>query len=249
LTTSDPAARPAPRNRLLAALPPEDLARLWPLLEPVEFAARQILHAPEEPIRAVHFPESGYVSRLAPMEDGDSAEIGLVGPEGLVGLAILLGADRDGFELLVQSPGTALRMEAGAFRDALDRIPSLRPLLNRYALAHFEQVARTGACNGRHHVDQRLARWLLMAHDRVDGDSFPMTHEFLSMMLGVRRAGITVAAGTLQKAGLIRYERGRMEITDRPGLEAVSCECYGTARRAYDRLLGPPGAARKPFWR
>jgi CRP-like cAMP-binding protein len=240
---------PTPRNRLLAALPPEDLARLWPWLQPVELAFRQTLHMPEEPIAAAYFPESGYLSRLAPMDDGDSAEVGLIGPEGMAGLALLLGSDRDNFELMVQVPGTALRLEAAAFHEALEQIPSLRTILQRYALAHFEQVARSAACNGRHHVEQRLARWLLMSHDRVEGDDFPMTHEFLSMMLGVRRAGVTVAAGTLQKAGLIRYGRGRMEITDRPGLEAVACECYGIARRAYDHLLGPPAGTSRPYWR
>jgi CRP-like cAMP-binding protein len=168
---------PAPRNRLLAALPPEDLARLWPRLQPVELPLRQILHTPEEPVTAVYFPETGYVSRLAPMDDGDFAEVGLIGPEGMIGLAILLGGDRDSFEMLVQVPGTALRMDAGAFREELDRIPSLRTVLHRYALAHFEQVARSAACNGRHNIDQRLARWLLMAHDRVEGDEFPMTHD------------------------------------------------------------------------
>ena len=238
---------PAPRNRLLAAVPPEDLARLWLRLQPVELALRQVLTAPEEPVTAVYFPESGYVSRLAPMDDGDSAEVGLIGPEGMVGLAVLLGSESDSFETMVQAPGTALRMDASAFREEVDRTPSLRTVLHRYALAHFEQVARSAACNGRHVIEQRLARWLLMGHDRVEGDEFPMTHEFLSMMLGVRRAGITVAASALQKAGLIRYERGRMQITDRPGLEAIACECYGIARRAYDRLLGP-GAAR-PYWR
>ena len=240
---------PTPRNRLLAALPPEDLVRLRPRLESVELVFRKTLHAPGEPVTAVYFPETGYVSRLAGMDDGDAAEVGLIGPEGMVGLAVLLGGDRDGFETMVQVPGTALRMEAGAFRAALEDIPSLRPLLLRYVLAHVEQVARTAACNGRHHTDQRLARWLLTAHDRVEGDAFPMTHEFLSMMLGVRRAGVTVAAGALQKAGLIRYERGRMEITDRPGLEAAVCECYGIARRTEDRLLGPPAGARTPSWR
>jgi CRP-like cAMP-binding protein len=240
---------PEPRNRLLAALPPEDLAQLWPRLQPVELAIRQVLHGPEQPIGSVYFPETGYISRLAYMDDGDAAEIGLIGPEGMVGLAVLLGADRDGFEIMVQVPGSALRMDATAFREELDRIPTLRSLLLRYALAHFEQVARTGACNGRHLVEQRLARWLLMAHDRIEGDEFPMTHEFLSMMLGVRRAGITVAAGSLQKAGLIRYERGRMAITDRAGLEAAACECYGIARRAYDRLLGPSSGAKRSYWR
>jgi CRP-like cAMP-binding protein len=234
---------PAPRNRLLAALPPENLAQLRPRLQLVELVFRQTLHMPEEPITAVHFPETGYLSRLAPMEDGDSAEVGLVGSEGMTGLALLLGGDRDNFELMVQVPGTALRLEAAAFREALDQIPTLRTILHRYALAHFEQVARSAACNGRHHIEQRLARWLLMSHDRVEGDDFPMTHEFLSMMLGVRRAGVTVTAGALQKAGLIRYSRGRIEITDRPGLEAVACECYGIARRAHDQLFGLPAGA------
>jgi CRP-like cAMP-binding protein len=141
---------------------------------------------------------------------------------------------------MVQCPGTALRMDAAAFRGELGHTPALRTLLLRYALVHHGQVARTAACNGRHHTEQRLARWLLMAHDRAEGDAFPMTHEFLSMMLGVRRAGVTVAAGVLQRAGFIRYDRGRMKVTDRPGLEAASCECYGVVRRAYDRLLGPP---------
>ena len=234
---------PSPRNRLLAALPPDGLARLWPQLQPVELVFRETLHEPEEAVTAVLFPESGYISRLAPLEDGDSAEVGLIGPEGMTGLALLLGGDRDNFELLVQVPGTALRLEAAAFHEALEQIPKLRSVLNRYALAHFEQVARTAACNSRHHLEERLVRWLLMSHDRVEGDEFPMTHEFLSMMLGVRRAGVTVAAGVLQKAGLIHYGRGRMEITDRPGLEAAACECYGIARRAQDRLLGLPAGA------
>jgi CRP-like cAMP-binding protein len=237
------------RNRLLNALPPEDFAKLWPQLEPVELEFRKSLHLPEEPTASVYFPETGYLSRLASMEDGDSAEIGLIGPEGMSGLAVLLGADHDSFEILVQVPGTALRMDAVALRKALDDIPSLRLLLNRYALAHFEQVARTAACNGRHYTDQRLARWLLMAHDRAGDDEFPMTHEFLSMMLGMRRAGVTVAAGALQRAGLISYRLGRIRITDRPGLEAVSCECYGVARRAYDRLIGLPAGASRPYWR
>src|SRR3954462_14907477 len=229
----------APRNRLLTALPADDLARLRPRLEAVELPFRKVLHAPGEPIEAIYFPETGWASMLAYLENGDAAEVGLVGYEGMVGLPVLLGADHDDIEAMVQCPGTALRIDAQAFREELERIPAFRTLLLRYALVHHGQVARTAACNGRHHTDQRLARWMLMAHDRSEADEFPMTHEFLSMMLGVRRAGITVAAGTLQKAGLIRYERGRMQVTDRPGLEAASCECYGIARRASDRLLGP----------
>jgi CRP-like cAMP-binding protein len=229
---------PATRNRLLAALPPDALAALWPRLKPVELAPRQVLQEPERPIKAVYFPEAGWVSILAYLEDGDAAEVGLVGREGFIGMTVLLGGDSNDLEAMVQAPGTALRMEVAAFREAVDHIPALRTLLLRYALFHHGQAARTAACNGRHHIDQRLARWLLMAHDRADGAEFPMTHEFLSMMLGVRRAGVTAAAGQLQKAGFIRYERGCIEVTDRPGLESISCECYGTVRRAFGTLFG-----------
>jgi CRP-like cAMP-binding protein len=233
-----------PRNRLLAALPPEPLARVWPTLEPVELPLRATLYAAEAPIAYVWFPETGWVSMLAYLEDGDAAEVGLIGREGFVGLPVLLGADRDDLEATVQCPGTALRMDAAAmdaaaFRDALGGVPAFRTLLLRHALVHHGQVARTAACNGRHHIEDRLARWLLMAHDRTTGnDEFPMTHEFLAMMLGVRRAGVTVAAGRLSKAGYIRYERDCVEVTDRPGLESAACECYGIARRASDILLG-----------
>ncbi|WP_141563252.1 Crp/Fnr family transcriptional regulator, partial [Teichococcus rhizosphaerae] len=164
--------------------------------------------------------------------------------EGLVGLPVLLGDDHSDIEALVQCPGLALSMGADAFRAALEADPVLHALLLRYALVHHEQVARTAACNGRHHTNERLARWLLMAHDRVEGDALPMTHEVLSMMLGVRRAGITVAAGQFQKAGFIRYEKGRITVTDRTGLESMACECYEIQRGAYDRIFGGHGAAR-----
>jgi CRP-like cAMP-binding protein len=232
-------ASTTPRNRLLTALPPEVLAALRPRLEPVELSLRRVLHAAGEPIAAVYFPETGYVSMVAYLESGDAAEVGLVGREGMVGLPVLLGAECDDLEAMVQNPGTALRIDAAAFREALDRTPALRNLLLRYALVHHGQVARTAACNGRHHIDQRLARWVLMAHDRTTGNNeFPMTHEFLAMMLGVRRAGVTVAAGQLQEAGFIHYDRGCIEVTDRSGLESAACDCYGIVRRAYDALLG-----------
>jgi CRP-like cAMP-binding protein len=231
-------ATPAPRNRLLAALPSEDLARLWPQLEAVPLPLRKVLSAPGKPITAVYFPETGYVSMLAYLAKGDVIEVGVVGNEGIVGLPVLLGDDNDDCEAMVQNPGTALRMDAAALRAELDRTPAFRTLLLRSALFQHRQVVRTAACNGRHHTDQRLARWLLIAHDRAEGGSFAMTHEFLAMMLGVRRAGITVAAGQFQEEGLIRYERGRIEVTDRPGLEAAACECYGVARRALDQLFG-----------
>src|SRR3954463_9050732 len=180
---------PPRRNRLLMALPPDDLVRLRPRLEAVELPLRQVLHAPGKPIGAVHFPETGSGSTLACMEDGDAGEVGQIGNEGMVGLPLLLGGDSDDLEAVVQSPGTALRLDAQAFHESLEQIPALQTLLLRYALVHHGQVARTAACNGRHPIDQRLARWLLMAHDRSEGDEFPMTHEFLSMMLGVRRGG------------------------------------------------------------
>lgn len=237
-------AATTPGNRLLAALPPDDLAALRPKLAAVELPPRAILQPAGEAVAAVHFPETGWLSMLAYLEDGDAAEVGVVGNDGMIGLPLLLGADSDDIEAMVQAPGTALRMEAAAFREALDRLPRFRDLLLRYALVHHSQVARTAACNGRHLIEQRLARWLLMAHDRSDGAVFPMTHEFLGMMLGVRRAGVSVAASQLQKAGFIHYERGTIEVTDRPGLESVACDCYEVVRRAQERLLGQPNGAK-----
>ncbi|MFT8246621.1 Crp/Fnr family transcriptional regulator [Roseomonas sp. BN140053] len=228
----------SPDNHLLAALPPADLARLWPQLEAVPLSLRQVLSAPGEPITSVYFPETGYVSLLAYLKEGDAIEVGVVGREGIVGLPVLLGDNSDECEAMVQNPGTALRMSAAAFRAELDRTPAFRDLMLRAALFQHRHVVRTAACNGRHHTEQRLARWLLIAHDRAEGDDFAMTHEFLAIMLGVRRAGITVAAGQFQAAGLIRYTRGRIEVTDRLGLEATACECYGVARRALDHLFG-----------
>jgi CRP-like cAMP-binding protein len=230
---------PAPRNRLLAALPSDSLAQLWPKLTPVELPLRQTLHEAGRPITTVYFPETGWVSMVATLEDGDGAEVGIIGREGIVGLPVVLGTDHDDLEAMVQCPGTAMSLDADVLRRELGSNPALQSVMLRYVLVHLGQVARTAACNGRHHTDQRLARWLLTAHDRSEGDDFPMTHEFLSMMLGVRRAGVTVAAGALQRAGLIRYRQGRIEITDRPGLENAACECYGVVRRASDQLLGP----------
>lgn len=229
-----PHSVPAPRNRILASLPPDDLALLWPRLEKVELRSRQVLQAPDQPINHVYFPESGYVSRLVLMESGHSLEAGSVGSDGMVGMPALLGEDHDEFEMLVQVPGIALRLSVPAFWEELRCIPALRSTLTRYSLQHFAEVARIGACGSYHPVEQRLARWLLVAHDQIDADSFPMTHERLGMMLGVRRAGISVAALTLQKAGLIRYRHGRVTITNRHDLEAAACECYGAARAGQD---------------
>ncbi|MFT8245749.1 Crp/Fnr family transcriptional regulator [Roseomonas sp. BN140053] len=235
----DAALQPSqPRNRLLRALPESSLARLRPFLNPVELSLRQVLHDPERPIETVYFPETGWISMIAPLEDGEGAEVGMIGPDGVVGIPVVLGGDCDDLEALVQNAGTALSIGTGALREAMAADPVLQGLLLRYALVHLGQVSRTAACNGRHSTEQRLARWLLMAHDRTVGDEFTMTHEFLAIMLGLRRAGVTVAAGALQRAGLIRYQRGCITVTDRPGLESASCECYSIVRRDMERLLG-----------
>lgn len=230
------------RNHLLRALDPRSLARLQPSLREFELENRVTLHRPGVPISTLYFPQSGWVSMIAGLEDGGGAEVGLVGTEGVVGLPVVLGADSDGLEAMVQCPGVALALDSRTLRDAMDQDGAFRTVMLRYALAHHGQVARTAACNGHHHIDQRLARWLLMAHDRSDGDQFPMTHEFLSMMLGVRRAGVSLAMAALQKAELIQYARGSIAVIDRPGLESASCECYESARAVSARLL-PAGAA------
>jgi CRP-like cAMP-binding protein len=230
----------AVRNRLLAALPPDGFAALAPALQPVELDFKQVLHRPDRPIEAGYFLEGGMVSMLAPLEEGQTTEVGLIGREGLVGLPVVMGAESASTEALVQMPGTALCVPAAELRAAFEASAALRAVVLSYAQAHHTQVAQTAACNGQHAVDERLARWLLMAHDRAEADEFPMTQEFVAMMLGVRRAGISVAAGTLQKAGVIDYGYGRITVLDRAGLEAAACECYGTVRRQYERLLGTP---------
>ena len=236
--------QPPVRNGLLAALPPEDLARLRPSIRPVELPLDQTLYPADGAIEAVLFPESGMVSLLATLEDGEQVEVGIAGSEGLIGLPLVFGDDRSLVEARVQMEGTALRMDAAALRDGMEGSAALRLVLNRYALFFQAQVTMTAACNARHAIEQRLARWLLTAHDRAGADEFPMTHEVMAMMLGVRRPGVSLAAGVLQKAGLIRYARGRMEVTDRHGLEAAGCECYHTTRREFARLLGPSPATR-----
>jgi CRP-like cAMP-binding protein len=213
----------------------------------VPLLLRDTLHHPGDPIARVYFPLRGWVSMLAPLENGDVAEVGLIGNEGMIGFPLALDATHDDLEAMVQGEGTALAMRAADFRAALGVDAVLRRLMLRYTHAYLIQVSRTAACNVHHLVEERMARWLLMSHDRAEGDTFVMTHEFLGMMLSVRRASISVAAGALQKAGLIHYERGTVTVTDRPGLENASCECYGIVRRAFDpRATGGP-RARRPY--
>jgi CRP-like cAMP-binding protein len=224
-------------NQLLVALPPEDLDPLRALLEPVSLANKQTLSAPGAPIDYVYFPQNGMVSLVQPLENGAMIEVGMIGNEGLVGVPVVLGADSSPLEAMVQMPGSALRMRASALREEASRRTALLASLLRYVQALHIQVSLTAACNGRHTLPERLARWLLTAHDRASSDQLPLSHEFLSMMLGVRRAGVTVALGTLRAAALIRNTHGQVNVIDRPGLEAASCECYRTVRNEYERLL------------
>jgi CRP-like cAMP-binding protein len=230
----------AVRNRLLAALPPADFAALADHLQPAELELKQVLHEPGQKIQTIHFPEGGMVSHVIPLENGHGVEVGLAGREGLVGLPGVLGAERATTEAMVQMEGPAWRIRADELRAAFERSAPLRVLLLRYVQAFHAQVAQTAACNAQHTVDLRLARWLLMQHDRAEQDEFPMTHEFLALMLGARRPSISVAAGVLQKSGAVRYVHGRMTVLDRAGLEAAACECYGVVREQSDELLGAP---------
>jgi CRP-like cAMP-binding protein len=227
-----------PRNRLLAALPEQEWERLRDRLTPVDLPLRRELMIPGEMIEAAYFVETGSVSMVAGLEDGTRIEVGLVGVEGMVGLPLVLGTVEASLEAMVQVPGSALRLSTGGFNAALAEAPSLGPLLLRYVNSFHAQVSQTAACNGRHHIEQRLARWLLMTHDRAGGESFPMTQEFMSTMLGVRRPGVTLAVGMLQKAGLVRHDKGRLHVLDRERLEEAACECYGIVRDRYAWLMG-----------
>ncbi len=228
----------AVHNHLLAALPSGVLAQLLPRMRPVALNIREVLHIAEASIEAVHFVETGWVSMVAHLQDGLSAEVGLIGREGIVGLPLVFGVEAADVEALVQGPGMALRMEARAFRHALDEHSSLRALVFRYSEFMRAQLTQTAACNGNHGLEQRLARWLLMSHDRASSDHFAMTHEFMAIMLCVHRPTVTIAARLLQRAGLIRYGSGAITVVDRPSLEAAACECHGVVRRQYRRLLG-----------
>ena len=227
-----------PRNQLLRALPPAELRAFRPHLERVELEQREGLFEPDVPIAFVYFPETSVVSLTSVLRDGGTVEIGTSGREGMAGLPVFLGEDASTIRGFAQIPGTAIRIEAAAFARLASSSRPFHALLLRYTQAFLTQVAQTAACNGAHLLEQRCARWLLMTHDRVDGDEFPLTHEFLAFMLGVRRAGVTLAMGGLQEAQLVRYVRGRVSVTDRAGLERASCECYGVVRAQYERLFG-----------
>lgn len=227
-----------PANRLLGLLPRRDYQRLRPHLERIPLEYRKSLYRAREPIGFVYFIETGVGSLVNTMADGQAAEVGTIGNEGVVGLPLVFGDDRAPTSVYVQVPGIGLRMKAAQFEKELARSASMRAVMLRYAHAFFNQVAQSAACNHFHSIGQRSCRWLMMTYDRMQSDEFLLTQEFLAMMLGVQRTGVTGAAAVLQRAGLIRYKRGHVTILDRRALIKRSCECYGISKREFDRLLG-----------
>jgi CRP-like cAMP-binding protein len=223
-------------NRLLAALPSEDYARLSPHLSRVSLDAERILHEMNQPVEHIYFPETMLVSLLNMLSDGSAIEVGVLGKEGLTGIFVLLGSDRARTRAMVQISGTAMRIRTVVLKEEFERGGQLQTLLLRYMSALMAQMAQTAACNCLHTVDQRLARWLLMARMRVDSDELPLTQEFIAQMLGTRRAGVSEAASTLQDAGLIRYARGHITILDLRGLEEASCECYRVVKNEFENI-------------
>jgi CRP-like cAMP-binding protein len=226
-------------NRLLAALPPNDLSLLAPNLKEITLERGQILQEQGNRVDQVYFPLSGIISLLAVMRQGDAIETATVGREGAVGSLAGLGPRRSHTRAVVQVAGTALRIAAPRFRRVAERSQAVRDIIVRYGEVLLIQVQQTAACNALHDVEERLSRWLLQARDRVDENTILLTHEFLSQMLGVRRPTVTVVARMLQADGLIRYHRGQIEIVDRRGLEARACECYHRIRQHIDLVPSP----------
>lgn len=226
-----------PENRLLAALPGKEFDRFTAQMDDVSLAVRDVLYRPNGTIRHVYFPRTAVVSMTLTMQDGATVEVGTVGNDGMAGVPAFLGADKSPTEVFCQVAGEARRMPVAAFREAVRPDGPFRDLVQRFTQVLLNQVSQTTACNRLHPIEARLARWLLMTHDRMGGDEVPLTQEFLSYMLGVQRPSVTLAAGALQKAGLIRYTRGRITVLNREGMEAAACECYRVVRSELDRLL------------
>ena len=225
--------RPPPSgnsNRLLAALPADDYKRILPALDVIPLKLKDILHKPGEPIQDVYFPGGGFCSILTVLEDGRMVEVATIGREGVVGVtAVMDGTPGTSAAMVQGETDTCYRMKVDAFRRELDRRGAFHELMAHFTQAMFGFIAQSTACNAVHSVEQRLARWLLMARDRMSTDDFPLTQEFVAMMLGATRPTVTLVAGTLQKAGLITYQRGRVTIVDGKKLDATSCECYRAA--------------------
>ena len=225
-------------NRILRVLPKAEYETVLPDLELMRFPMGRIVHEAGQEMSHVYFPNHGVLSMLTVLENGDLVEIATVGNEGMADLSVFLGLNVSNSRLLVQIPGDTLRMEKDAFLGHVARMDGLRVALGHFMVAMFTLVSQSAACNRLHPIEERAARWLLMTHDRVDSESFPITHDFLASMLGVRRPSVTVAMGMLQKAGFISYSRGSMTILDRLGLESSACECYGIVREQFDAMPG-----------
>ncbi len=229
---------PDPRkNHLLAALPEDEWQRWMPQLEAVDLSLGQVLYESGKTLSHVYFPTTAIVSLLYVMENGASAEIAVVGNEGVVGISLFMGGESTRSRAVVQSAGKGFLLHAQWMKDEFNRAGTAMHLLLRYTQALITQMAQTAVCNRHHSLDQQLCRWLLVSLDRLQGVDLVMTQELIANMLGVRREGVTEAAHKLQEAGLIRYARGRITVLDRAGIEARSCECYGVVKKEYDRLL------------
>jgi CRP-like cAMP-binding protein len=229
-------------NRVLASIPARDYRRLRAQLEPTVLKFGQVLYEPGETIQFVYFPIDCLVSLLTAVDERRTLEVGMVGNEGMAGMPFILGVGVSGVRALVQGAGGALRMASDSFRTEFDRNRSLQQALFRYTYALMAQVSQTAACNRFHEAEARLARWLLMTRDRVGRDEFPLTHEFLAHMLGLRRVGVTEAASTLRRRRLIGYHRGTIQIRDTKGLEAACCSCYRIVKAVYERAQIQPKA-------
>jgi CRP-like cAMP-binding protein len=225
-------------NQLLAALPPGEWQRWQAQLEPVEMPLGNVLYEPGSTLSHVYFPTTSIVSLLYVMENGASAEIAVVGNDGIVGISLFMGGESTPSRAVVQSAGRGYRLPAPAIKEEFNRAPVLHLLL-RYTQALITQMAQTAVCNRHHSLDQQLCRWLLLSLDRLSGNELVMTQELIANMLGVRREGVTEGAVKLQRAGLIKYARGHITVLDRAGLERRSCECYAVVKKEYDRLLPP----------
>jgi CRP-like cAMP-binding protein len=225
-------------NRLLEALPASDLRRMLAGCETVELAFADVLYTPRERLSHVYFPLRSFISLIMPVDEAASLEVGLVGNEGMFGIPLVLGVDVSPVRAVVQGAGPALRMDAATFCRELGRSQALQREIDRYVFVHLNQLAQTAGCTRFHVVEARLARWLLMTRDRAHANSFHITQEFLALMLGVRRVGVTRAASALQERDLIHYSRGNITVLDKRGLKAASCTCYQADRNSYDRILG-----------
>jgi CRP-like cAMP-binding protein len=228
------------RNRLLSALPQKEYKRLLAKMEEVSIEQGQRLIVPEKEIKDVYFPLNAMISLVSSTKEGVSVETGIVGSDGVLGVAVLLGTATTPMQSVVQIPGRAMRMGAKAFKSEFDRGGAFNKILLLYLHVLVIEISQTAACNKLHSIDERLARWLLMGCDSIRSEELPLTHEFLSMMLGVRRAGVTEASSRLRKKGLIRYHHGRITILDRKGLEGEACECYQVVKGEYSRLIPSP---------